>query len=229
MKKRKLEAGEEASGLGRLPPGRHGLSREFVARNQRERLVSGMIAAVAEHGYNGATVARVAKAAGVSRRTFYIYFSSKEECYFDTYEQIAAHLREAMNAAGGEHADWSEKVRAGFTVMLETFAANPDLVCFCLIAPLTAGEEIAARYRLSIERLLAVLAAVLPPSPVTRQPSRAAEESLAGGIAALIIDKVKAGDGEGMIELLPGLLELALRPYLGHDEAIRVAGRGSHS
>ena len=45
------EGGDAAAGgLGRLPPGRHGLSREFVTENQRNRLTAGMIAAVAEHG-----------------------------------------------------------------------------------------------------------------------------------------------------------------------------------
>jgi len=43
------QAGEDsAPGLARLPPGRHGLSREFVTRNQRDRLTAGMIAATGD-------------------------------------------------------------------------------------------------------------------------------------------------------------------------------------
>ncbi len=95
------QAGEDsAPGLARLPPGRHGLSREFVAKNQRDRLTAGMIAAVAEHGFHEATITQIAAAAGVSRRTFYGYFSSKEECFFDTYGQVAEHLEAAMTSAG---------------------------------------------------------------------------------------------------------------------------------
>ena len=45
--------GTETPGeLGPLPAGRHGLTREQVAHNQRERLVAGLAHAVAEHGYN---------------------------------------------------------------------------------------------------------------------------------------------------------------------------------
>ena len=43
--------------LARLPPGRHGLPREFVAHNQRERLIAGIAEAIAENGYAGTTIA----------------------------------------------------------------------------------------------------------------------------------------------------------------------------
>ncbi|MGB7587257.1 MAG: TetR/AcrR family transcriptional regulator [Solirubrobacterales bacterium] len=67
--------------LMRLPPGRHGLPPEFVARNQRERLIAAAAEAVAEHGYAGTTVAHITRLAAVSRRTFYEHFSDKKECF----------------------------------------------------------------------------------------------------------------------------------------------------
>jgi AcrR family transcriptional regulator len=225
VSKRKPADGDPAPGLARLPPGRHGLPRSFVTQNQRGRLAAGTIAAVVEHGYHDATVSQISEAAGVSRRTFYGYFASKQEIYLDTYEMIASHLREQIVAAGAEHSEWPDRVRAGLGAMLETFADNPDLARFCLIAPLSADEEIAARYRLSMKRLLALLTAAMPPPPASRRPSRAAEDGLVGGIAAVIVRKVKAGEGERLIELLPDLLELALTPYLGRDDAVRAARR----
>jgi AcrR family transcriptional regulator len=214
---------ETAAGLARLPPGRHGLPRSFVASNQRGRLTAAMIAAVVEHGYNGASVTHIVEAAGVSRRTFYQYFSSKQEAYLDTYELIASHLQEQMTASAAAHTQWERRVRAVVAAMLETFAANPDLARFCLIAPLSADEQIAARYRLSMQCLLALLTTAIPPPPASQQPSRAAADGLVGGIATLIVRKIKAGEGERLIELLPDLLELALTPYVGRDEAVRVA------
>src|SRR3954451_6443763 len=84
---------EQSPALARLPPGRHGLPRDFVVQNQRDRLAAGIIAAVSEFGYHETTITQIAPAAGVSRRTFYSYFESKEECYFDAFGQIADHLR----------------------------------------------------------------------------------------------------------------------------------------
>jgi len=218
------QAGEDpAPGLARLPPGRHGLSREFVTRNQRDRLTAGMIAAVAEHGFHEATIAQIAAAAGVSRRTFYGYFSSKEECFFDTFGQVAEHLEGAMGGAGEPEAEWPERVRAQLTAMLETFAANPDLARFALIAPPNAGGEIASRYRELLDRLFAVLVEGKPSPPAAREPSRAVTDGLLGGIVALIVRKVKAGEGEELAELAPDLLELFLAPYYGREEAVRLA------
>jgi AcrR family transcriptional regulator len=215
--------GDAVPGLPRLPPGRHGLPREFVTRNQRERLAAGMIAAVVEHGYHDATITQIAAAAGVSRRTFYGYFSSKEECFHDTYAQVVAHLDQAMEAAAAGQPEWPEQVRARLGAMLATFAANPDLVRFCLIAPPRAGGEIAAVYRDLLERLFAILAEAKPPAPTTREPSAAVTEGLLGGLAALIARKVEAGEGEQLAELSPALLELFLTPYYGREQAVRLA------
>jgi AcrR family transcriptional regulator len=216
---------DSAPGLARLPPGRHGLSREFVARNQRDRLTAGMIAAVAEHGYHEATITQITAAAGVSRRTFYGYFSSKEECFFDTFEQVAAHLEAAMVAAGEGEAEWPERVRAQLGALLETFAANPDLARFTLVAPPNAGGEVASRYRALLERLFAILTEAKPPAPATREPSKAVADGLVGGIAGLIVRAVKAGEGEQLPELLPDLLELVLTPYCGREQAVQLARR----
>ena len=72
------DGGGQAAGTvassDRLPPGRHGLSRVFVAENQRERLLNGVVEAVPEKGYNATTITSLTAAAKISRRTFYEYF-----------------------------------------------------------------------------------------------------------------------------------------------------------
>jgi len=216
--------GEDAAGrLARLPPGRHGLSREFVSQNQRDRIAAGIIAAVAANGYHETTISSIAAAAGVSRRTFYKYFESKEECFFDTYDLIARHLRQAAAEAAKPHAEWPERLRARVGAVLESFAANPDLARFVLVVPPRAGEEVAARYRRAMEEAVADLLGDLPPELAAKRPSRAAEEALLGGGVGLIVEKVEAGEGESLPDLLPDLVEFALAPLLGRAEAVRIA------
>lgn len=212
---------EEAARLGRLPPGRHGLSREFVAQNQRDRLAAGIIAAVAEKGYRDTTVTDIAAAAGVSRRTFYAYFSSKEECYLATYEVIGRHLAASSLAAGEGEGDWARRVRAEIAASMAFFAANPDLVRFYLVAPPRAGEAIADRYRLGAERVLAQLTRNLPAA--VPRPTADVLNAIAGGMAALIVRKVEAGEGERLEEIVPDLVELFLTPYLGREQAAAIA------
>jgi AcrR family transcriptional regulator len=211
--------------LARLPPGRHGLPREFVARNQRDRLAAGMIAVVAERGLNEATIAEVCAAAGVSRRTFYAYFSSKEECFLATYSTIVEYLRGAADTAAAEAADWPARVAAKLRTTLELFAANPDLARFSLVAPQRAGGPVAGRYRTVMSQAVDDLCEGMPGPPVTRAPSGAVGASLIGGMVALVVREVDAGQGGELPRLLPDLLELFLTPYLGRDRAVEAAAR----
>ncbi len=221
---REPQAEDPPSGLPRLPPGRHGLPREFVTRNQRDRLAAGTIAAVCEHGYHEATIGQIAAAAGVSRRTFYTYFSSKEECYLATYDQIAAHLRTAGREAAAAWEEWPAKVAARLGSTLEAFAANPQLARFTLAVPPRAGGAVSAHHRRALDLALAELAAGIPAPPAVEPPSPAVQHSLLGGLASLIVQKLEAGEGEEMEDLLPDLVELFLAPFIGRAEAVRAAG-----
>lgn len=215
--------GERGERLPRLPPGRHGLSRDFVTENQRGRITAGIISAVAEHGYHETTITQIAAAAGVSRRTFYSFFSSKEDCFFDTYNQIADYLRQAAAAASAGKRSWPERVRARLGAVLQVFAENPDLARFVLIAPPRAGEAVAVRFRAAMDEVLAELTGDMPKQLAREKPSRAAEHALVGGGVALVVVKVQAGEGERLPELLPELTELTLTPYIGRAEATKAA------
>src|ERR1700755_3613290 len=102
------KAKEEAPAAPRLPAGRHGLPREFIAQNQRERIITALVDTVAERGYNATTVANITKAASVSRRTFYEHFADKEACFLAAYDMVADHIRASMRAAAESFGDWPQ-------------------------------------------------------------------------------------------------------------------------
>src|ERR1700704_3648295 len=97
-----------------LPKGRHGLSREFVAGNQRERLLDAIANVVAEKGYAATRVVDITHYAGVSRKTFYELFVDKEDCFLAAYDAITALLMDKMARALEAVADesWEAKVHA---------------------------------------------------------------------------------------------------------------------
>lgn len=226
---RDAQESKATAGLPRLPPGRHSLDREFVAKNQRDRLTAGIISVVAERGYQEATVTRVCAAAGVSRRTFYAYYSSKKECYLRAFDLIFDHLSEVLTAAGAEEREWPPRVRAQLRAMLGIFASNPDLVRFALIAPLRSGEPIARRQQIALQWILEVLTRDRPepgkkgPHP----PPPAVEEALVGGMMTLIASTVERGEEEHLPDLLPDLVEIFLTPYIGRSRAVDVAAPSS--
>jgi AcrR family transcriptional regulator len=216
-------SGGGGGGLPRLPPGRHGLPREFVVTNQRDRLAAAMIKTVGRQGYHETTVVEVAKAAGVSRRTYYVLFSSKAECFLATYAMLSDFLFEAIAEEEAGKRGWAAKVGARLAALLGVFGANPDLALFVLAVPPAAGGEIHAPYRRFLERLLGVLTEGRPKN--VRKVSSGAEHGMMGGLVALIVDQVRAGEGAKLPELLPDLVELVLTPYLGRQRAVAEAPR----
>jgi len=220
--KREAQA-QESPGLPRLPPGRHGLPRDFVAQNQRDRLAAGIIAAVSEFGYHETTITQIAAAAGVSRRTFYSYFNSKEECFFSTFDQIADHLCEAAREAAAGQRDWPSQLAAKIGAGLEVFSANPRLAGFTLAVPPRAGSDVTAHYRCALDRALGELTEGAPAGTAAQTPSEAVQQSLMGGAASLIVQRLESGEGERIGDLLPDLVELFLTPFVGRADAVRVA------
>jgi AcrR family transcriptional regulator len=215
------EAGRDlASGEVRLPPGRHGLPRTFVAENQRERLLNGVVEAVAEHGYNATTIGKITAAAKISRRTFYEYFEGKEDCFLAAYEMVDAHVRESMLAAGAGEEGWPEQVGARLAALLDVLSRDLAVARFYLIEPLAAGGEIAARYRDAMQLLAET---IRPQSAPSEMNFEVRDQVLMGGIATLITRRLNSGEVARLGELLPDLIELALAPYLGRNEARRTA------
>jgi len=205
-----------------LPRGRHGLPRELVVENQRARLISGMIATVADLGYGKATIAKVIKPAKVSRRTFYETFANREDCYRAAYEASFEFLRDRVLAAtSGE--EWPGSVRTGLEALLESLAAHPKLATFFLISPASVDDATASRHHMAMRELVEALVSKAPAKGSTGVAAETRIEALAGGLSRLTGMKVSAGKSDELPVLLPDLVELFLRPYVGSAEAIRVA------
>ncbi|HWM55684.1 MAG TPA: helix-turn-helix domain-containing protein [Solirubrobacterales bacterium] len=211
MADRAQAAEQLAAGRTRLPPGRHGLSSDFVAENQRERLLNGLVEAVAADGYNATTIGRIAEASKISRRTFYEHFEGKEECFLAAYEMIDTHVGAAMLAAAGPKEPWSERVRSRLAALLDVLSRDPAVARFYLVEPLAAGGEVAARYRDAMQLLAELLRPDSGPSGVDAEVR---DQALMGGIATLIRRRLNAGDAVSIPDLLPDLVDLSTRDLL---------------
>ncbi|MGH2976417.1 MAG: TetR/AcrR family transcriptional regulator [Solirubrobacterales bacterium] len=220
-----VSAEEYPPELARLPPGRHGLPREFVIHNQRERLIAGLAEAIAENGYSGTTIAHITRHAAVSRRTFYEHFSSKDECFVAAYDTVMAELRERVSAAFDAEDDWPHAVKAGVGAMLEFLAAEPHLARLCMVEALVAGPVVVERYDAAIQSFVPYfkLGREGRAPEVLARLSPTTEEALVGGMVSLISRRIIAGKAEELEELLPDLVEFTLTPYLGSAEAAKIA------
>ncbi len=214
--------------MDRLPRGRHGLSPEFVASNQRQRLIAALTEVLYEVGYRKTTVSLIGARAAVSKSDFYRHFGNKDDCFFAAYDAAVARLRDGVVEACGRHAEdqWSTRVRAGLETLLRTFAADPPLAGICLVEGLRVGPAVYDRYQAGVEGFVVLLRQGAPAAPSGAEVPRGTDEAIVGGIASLLGRRAQAGEAQKLESLLPEVLEFALTPYLGTAEARRIVSAG---
>jgi AcrR family transcriptional regulator len=213
--------------MDRLPRGRHGLSPDFVARNQRDRLIAGVTEALYEFGYKKTTVSLIGQKAAVSKSDFYKHFESKDDCFHAAYEDAVARIRDQVRSACGDDApaEWPQRVKDALAALLSFLATEPAVASLTLVEGLRAGRGVYDRYQAALEGFAPLLREGAPrPAGLTVPP--AADEAVVGGVASLVGRRVLAGDVAGLDAMLPDTLEFTLTPYLGTDEARRIVSAG---
>jgi AcrR family transcriptional regulator len=209
--------------LGPLPAGRHGYSREQVAHHQRERLIAGLAAAVAEKGYAATTLSDVVRHARVSRRVFYANFEGREECFLAAFEVVAGHLRELVAEAAAGEDGWPRQAVAALRAALAFLASEPDLARLCLLESRAAGPAATVRFAEAVAEAAPPLARGRAERPTGARLPASTEDSTLGSLVSLAQRKVAVGEAERLEDLLPDCVELVLLPYLGPAEAARLA------
>ncbi len=148
--------------LGRAVP-----ATDEHARTVRERLESGLAAAVAEKGLAATTIADVARLAGTSKRTFYEHFTDKEDCFLALYRSRSAELMEAVEAAlSPGSAPATVQLQAAARAFLSFLLHDRALGRAHVVDVTTVGErgvaarrEVVDRHAETLQRMLAQAAA----------------------------------------------------------------------
>lgn len=200
-----------------LPRGRHGLSREFIAGDQRARLFAAIAAVLDERGYDGTTVAGVAGVAGVSKSDFYTQFKSKDDCFAAAYDAGVERLRAQVLIACAAGEVWSDRVCAGLAAALAELAAQPAQANLLLVEGLRAGPCIYGRFQAAVDSFVPYLRHGAPAGT-----GGSPDEYVVGGIVSLLGRRVLAGEAGDIDRFFPELAEFALSLYLGVAEARRI-------
>lgn len=219
-----VTTGPAGRGPNQLPPGRHGLSRSYVARNQRARILVAVAEAVSDDGgYTQMSVEDIVKRAGVSRRTFYEQFPNKDEAFLAAFDDGAKLLLASVTLAVEAESTFPGRVIAGFGTFLEVLAASPTFAQLCIVEVMAAGPEaIERRTKVMSEfaKLIDENAKLLPNRP--KLPALT-PDAIVGGVYEAVFRRVAAGEPETLPDLLPDVIELALMPYMGEQKAVAIA------
>jgi AcrR family transcriptional regulator len=112
---------------------RPGGSGDGVVEHQRGRIHAATIDLVDEAGYGSLTLTGIARAAGVSNRTFYDNFKDKEDCFLATYDLIVRHTAREVIAARQRASSRPAMMRAGFQALAREVAKKPKAARLALV------------------------------------------------------------------------------------------------
>jgi AcrR family transcriptional regulator len=189
------------------------LPREFVAQHKRRRIMESMAELCAERGYEATKIADVVARAGVARKTLYDNFGGKEELFLDAFDAIVVEARAtvaAACAAAGEAG--GARVEAGLAALLAFLAAHPAPARLCMVEALSATAASADRYDEAIDGFVSLLREAAPATP--ELPPTIAE-TLVGGVAWILQQRLRQSRAGEVEELLPELSQFVLSPYRG--------------
>lgn len=170
----------------RLPGGLHGLSRAEVVASQRSRIFQALVESVAEHGYADTNVREILVHAGVSRKTFYEQFSSKDECLLAIYDGAAQSLRGVVQRAYESGVTPRERIDAALDIVLEWVDAEPGLARLCMLEVPSVGITGQQRVTATSAWLSSVMADVLGDLDVPEL----LPELIVGGIHQMLIQRL---------------------------------------
>jgi AcrR family transcriptional regulator len=185
-------------------------------RERKKQQTWGLIAQAArrlfqEHGFDAVTVADVARAADVSRKTVFNYFPTKEDLFYSGLEVFEAQLVEAIRQRKP-----GESLLAAFASFVTESrgllaADHPD-----------AGERLAAINRMIVN------------SPALRAREQQIYAGYAAALAALIAEETRARPGDvvpwvaanAMIGLHKALVDYVRRQVLAGERDLARIARG---
>lgn len=178
-----------------------------------------MIEVVSERGYPETRVVDVIAVAGVSRKTFYELFTSKEDCFLATYDMLLATLL-GDTARGFESrpgAPWAERIATGLGTLLEDLAEHPDEARFAIVEVLAAGPRALARRDAALRQFTGFLDAGRAEASV--ELPGITSLAIAGGVNELLYSEILRGAASRLPGRLPDLMFWIVLPYLGPERA----------
>jgi AcrR family transcriptional regulator len=199
------------------------VSRSFIVHSQRERILDALALLSVEQGYANIKVDEIARRASVSLEAFYEHFTDKQDAFLVAYEIGHGKSLALVEQAHDSATDWPSSVRAGITTLLEFLACEPAFAHMALVDALIATPRTAERANKGILGYGQLLAPGFEETSNREKPPEATIEAIAGGIFELCLTYTAQGHARELTELTPWVTYFALAPFVGTEEAGRVA------
>jgi AcrR family transcriptional regulator len=196
---------------------------------QRRRMLLAMSEVLAEHGYEEASIGRVCKRAGVSRRTFYEIFDDRDECLLVAFDAAVERIAEPVLAAWQGSGSWRERIRGALSALLEQLDAESAAARVCVVETLKAGPSVMERRARVVSVLVdAVEQGREDARPGSEPPPLAGQGVVGGALSVLhtrLLEAPPSGPCPPLSDLAGALMAMIVHPYLGPAVARRELAR----
>ena len=190
------------------------------AHDHAERALRAFAVVVAEEGYVDTTVEAVLKRAQMSATTFYANFAGKDDAMLAAIDSACAQIMAAIMPAFRRAPDWPLGVRAGYGALCNFLASRPAMAQLIAVEIHAAGSAAMERRHETLRPLEELIGEGFEHQPGA--PALAAE-AITGAVFTLIYKRLRASGAGSLPALAPLLTYITLCPFLGADEACRVA------
>ena len=190
---------------------------------ERERLIDAFTKIASERGYAKTTAGEVAAAAGVPREVFYEHFSGEGQCLSAAYDAFVERLVEEAQLATDDGEEWPLKVKEAVAAALGFVAETATRARFFAVEAPAAGPIILERYIAAIARIVFLLRGGRDHFPKAADLPELTEQALVAGAACVVSSALLSEEHTRLPSLEAELVEILLTPYVGRDEARRIA------
>lgn len=181
------------------------------------RVHEAIVLTVGERGWAKATVAEIARRAGISDDRFQRRHGGKDACFAAAYEEAAERIRDELLEACEGATSWRLGFEAALAALLRTVAEQPLLARALLIEVKAARGAAWAKHQEVVERLVDALDGARREPGARPSATPVTAGFMAGAIEESLCVEIAAGRAAAVERLLPSLARLATLQFFGEE------------
>jgi AcrR family transcriptional regulator len=129
------------------------IAPENLEQEHRGRILQALGIAAAEKGFVATTIADIVRQAGMSKRTFYEHFNSKEACFLALYRAVSASALRTLSDSLKSGRPWHSQLETALHAYFAHLSAGPRLLRTLFVEVHHLGEQGAAVRREVMQHL----------------------------------------------------------------------------
>ena len=187
---------------------------------ERALLEEAVVDLMVERGYQEMTAEAVAARAGMAREAFDRHFATVDDAILSTFRRHAGEFNAVLREAFEREGSWRDSLRAAAYAAARYVRDHSRVARFGTIQLFEAGPMAQVERESQLHEMVDLIDAGRGELDSPDSIGRGVAEGVVGSVYESLVREIQAGRGTGSAEeFVPGLMYIAVRPYLGQEAA----------